>query len=179
MLVEVTDFVGEIALPFDMRNIKETKLCKFIDQYEPVWKRYALGYDFYKLFETALAGTPDARWVLLRDGGDWNYNGEVRRFGGVRPLIRAYVYYWYMRNEATITTYQGEKSSKSEHTTSASPTEKAAQQFNNMWLEMAETEGCLWGMLQLAQDDDGATLYPEFDLCRVDIDRFKTINPII
>lgn len=177
MLVEVTDFVGEIALPFDMRNIKETKLCKFIEQYEPIWLRSALGYDFYKLFAAALAGTPAARWVLLRDGGDWTYNGETRYFGGVRPLIRSFVYYYYMRNEATITTQQGEKKSKSEYADNSN-LDKAIQQWNKMSLGMGNSDEGLWDFLSYAEDEDGDKLFSEFEMDRVDVEKFRSQNPL-
>lgn len=157
MLTEVGDFEKyPYDLPFDVRNEREVRLCQCIEINEPWWMRYAFGDNFYILFRDGLAaGTPDQRWVNLRDGVEWAYNSKNYIFDGVRPLIRPYIFYHYLRSETSITTLQGQRQATSEHAEAISP----AYVMQARWSEMIEGICKMYDFLSLSGD------YPEWELC--------------
>jgi hypothetical protein len=55
-----------------------------------------LGYELYSEFETALAGTPAAKWTNLRDGATFeNDNGQTVNFEGVANMLIYLIYFEY------------------------------------------------------------------------------------
>lgn len=109
-LIDNTYFVGDIALP----NLNEitNSFDDVRDRYETEILKKLLGYQLYDEFITAIAGTPEQKWINLKDGVEFTfeYAGQTitQKWNGLInsdliSLISYYVYYMY-RNENLSTT---------------------------------------------------------------------------
>lgn len=159
----------EIALPLSPDGVKERKLCKFINKYQPRFLKKALGYNVMVLLDAGITSS-EQRWLDLMDGVDYTLNGVEEHFEGILPLVARYVYRYYMDHEATTITHTGEKREKSANAEIAIINSKAQR----MWSEMHEGMNSLWDFLQYRLDGDGERVYPEFDSSRIHINHFRT-----
>lgn len=94
--IDNTYFVNDIYLPTDECPDLQT----YIDTFEPEILIKILGYDLYKAYAAAIAGTPDAKWTDLRDGKDYTSGGIYYHWRGFKntvksSLIAYYVFYKY------------------------------------------------------------------------------------
>jgi hypothetical protein len=138
-LIDHTFFIGELNLPNTGNTEMQLRLNRFITKYEDRFLTELLGYDLYKQLKTGLiAITPDSKWTDIRDGADFTFNGLSYNWQGLvnddtkTSIIANYVYYWWMRNEATQTTAVGEVITKTENSTRISP----ATKMRSAWDEM-------------------------------------------
>lgn len=99
MIIAKTDFVDR---PFKIPNQNEAQdLESFIEDIE---ERIAmgtldecitlLGVELWREFESAVntSGTIEAKWLALRDGADYVYNGVTYRYNGWVDMIRPLIY---------------------------------------------------------------------------------------
>lgn len=144
MIVQPSDFKGMIVIPqvgsaintgVDTILPVNDVLNELITDKEPAVLSELLGFNFYRLFRDGLAvlPTPEQRWIDLRDGMEWQDGlGNYHKFKGVKPLIARYVYYWYLRQEATQTTGIGEAVNNAENARRTSPIQKQVTAWNEM-----------------------------------------------
>lgn len=153
---------GEINIPnIDRDEIGEV-VDLFIEKYELDFLTGVLGMDLYKDFIAGIAvTTPDQIWLDLLWGKDYEYSGRTYQWKGLvaKPRytipsldkdgdleiltpddqvfrmtspIAMYIYYNYVRNNATQTTVMGEVSAKTENAVNASPAHKMTKAWNEM-----------------------------------------------
>jgi hypothetical protein len=139
---------------------------------EKVYLTAVLGYPLYKAFIAGLAEvTPAAKWVALRDGKDFVYNGKTIRWNGFKDgttfqsPIANYVMSRYLNDKSIVTSGAGETSSKFENANAESPLTK----YVANWNEMVNANVVLYAYLTTSAD------YPEFDK-NIDLSFFKLIN---
>lgn len=148
-LIDHTFFVGELNIPNTHRPDVQERLLWFIKKYEPEFLNAVLGAPLYAAFQTGIAAAePEAVWTVLKNAlmhvdGDFKYS----------PIAN-YVYYWYMRDQATITTGVGEAKPNVDH---AAPAE-SAQKMVRAWNEMSAQVTSLHTLL-----NQSASLYPDLD----------------
>lgn len=157
MLTDSSYFVAELFLPNVTNNINLLNLI--IAKREAEWMNKVLGIAFYKLFRDGLAvSVPDARWVALRDGGMYAYNGIDGLWLGFNNDTKQsptanYCYYWYTRQNATQTTDGGETVAKMENSIPISNLTKQARAWNEM---------CDWQVNLVSYLLANQSTYPEF-----------------
>lgn len=163
-LIDASYFFGPLLIAQKSDSSVSSSLSSFIDQYEEELLTDLFGYELYKAYKTgiAVAPTPDAKWTSIRDGKEYtNRSGILTRWKGLKftdgaakkSLIANYVYWHWMRNEATATTGTGEKVANAQNASNASGYRKMVDAWNQMvrWN---------WELVEflLSHPDD----YPEF-----------------
>jgi hypothetical protein len=151
-LIDTSYFVGEINIPLGTRDEVTENLNLFISKYESQLLLKVLGYELFKAYTAGIAvGSPEQKWVDLRDGKEYTGNdGRIRKWVGFKDsanklsFIADYVYYWWMRNQATQTGGVGEVSTTTENAVRTSPAMKMAR----AWNEVHETVNQLMCFLQ-------------------------------
>lgn len=158
LLLKESDFRGEIDVPGTERSAVCEELARFITQYEPQFFDDALGIDLASDFYAAAAmDTIPAKWQLFIDGGTWSDTHSLinnlpvtRRIKGIRYCAARFVYWHYLRNDATLTAITGEVSQSAENASSVSGIQKQVTAWNNMSRELHE----LWLFLQYYKAGD-------------------------
>lgn len=162
-LIDRTYFIGEINLPNTNQPAVQENIDYLISKREPELLTQLFGYAMYKAFISGLQEDPvPQRWIDLRDGVVYtDTDGEERRWMGLvakvdepkESLIANYVYYWYMRKEATQTSGVGETVTKTENSVRISPVAKQVRAWNEM-------VGWIWEMFNFL--DAKQVDYPEY-----------------
>jgi len=156
--ITAASFIGEILIP----NVSGTgyaeianlaSLNVFIDKYEPLFLKELLGDDLYTAYAAGIAvtPTPEAKWTALKNKIFVNI--------GTSPAIvylspeANYIYFFFQRNQATVTLTNSEVQTKQENATVISPAQKMIDAWNSM---ANDTE--------LIRDwiNDNITDYPEY-----------------
>lgn len=120
-IIAPIDFKGERAIPQLEEKHNRDNVQWFIDKYEPKFLKELLGATLYSEFVAGLQADPiDPKWIELRDQTD------------LKTMLIDYVYYWYLRNWATITAGVGEVKGKSDNATQVSPAQKMVTSWNEM-----------------------------------------------
>jgi hypothetical protein len=178
-IIDQTYFVREILVAGIENPIISDPLCKFITEYEPRFLKKALGYEFYKLFNTALQSSPTSgRWYDLVVGADFYMGSTLYQWEGLKnttlkeSIIANYVYYYYMRDNITQTAILGEVKTNTENSSRVSANMKMVKAWNDMSRQVC----ILWDYLINKKDDNGNKVYPEFKTQDVDYCHFGTIN---
>lgn len=111
---------------------------RFIDRHEPKLLQDLLGYELYKNYKTGIDAS-DQKYIDIRDGKEYtNRAGKLAKWRGLKEpslkqsLIANYVYFQYIKNEASSTTGTGEKVAKAQNAADASPRYKLARAWNQM-----------------------------------------------
>lgn len=180
MITTAADFKDEIIIPFDYYGVTETAIDDFIAKYEPDFLQHALGAICYLAFEAAYAASiqdPDPvalpqKWADLLNGCNYTLNGKTYIWKGIKPLIRNYIYYWYVRDNETYTTPMGEARGKSQNAERVSYAVKMCR----AWNENNENLWRMWWMLRNRLEVDGTRMYPEYVADEVDCRFFYPIN---
>lgn len=175
-LIDRTYFIGEINLPNTNQTAVQENIDYLISKREPELLTQLFGYGMYKAFIAGLQEDPvPQRWIDLRDGVDYtDTDGEERHWMGLvakvdepkESLIANYVYYWFLRKEATQTSGVGETVTKTENSVRTSPVAKQVR----AWNEMVTWIGELFNFLQVKKAD-----YPEWK--PVDSCQWENLNP--
>lgn len=173
-LIDKTYFVGERNIPNTDQTAVEQRLNHFIAKYEAELLRLLLGYELYKDFTAGLLADPIlGKWISLRDGDEYTVDGILYKWDGLRnaatkqSMIADYVYYWWMRDKASITTGVGETAPQAENSTMVSPADKMCY----AWNEMVAGAGALYHFLENHPVD-----YPSWAYDYRDWMVFKPIN---
>lgn len=189
MLIDNTYFKGDIHIAGANGSDIQSKIDLFIDKYETEYLQLILGYDFYQLFMDGLAeNTVADRWTELLTGDTFtDCNGNTRKWYGLqqdvaatavnRSPIAQYVFFYYSRHNATVTTASGEVGVRWEKSVGVSPADKQIKAWNDM-VEMNRT---LYDYLQYKKVN-GALVYSEFSTAKVDCKAdglFTKINPLL
>lgn len=154
-LIDNTYFIIDISLPVDEIS---AELTSYITRFEKEILISSLGYDLYNQFATALAGTPDQKWVDLRDGKTYVVDGITKKWDGFintdkKSLIAYYVYFQYLRYSSSYMATSGVKVSNSENSINISPIIKQVDAYNSCVDMVNELdEFVLW-----SNDQDPAT----------------------
>jgi len=139
-LIDSTYFVYDINLPAGTYS----ELANVIARYEPEILKRLLGYELYK---DMVANPSDARWVAFISGVEYtvDYDGrdQIIKWNGLInndkiSLIAYYVYYWYLRNQASITNNVGEIKPSQENSFNAESVAKAM----NAYTRLIDLYGC-------------------------------------
>lgn len=150
-----------------------------IDTYEPEFLTKLFGYAMYKAYLAEVGA--DGRMQDLRDGKEYtNRYGVLDKWRGLkfvdgtgkRSMIANFVYYWWMRSNATATTGTGEKNIGSKNATSTDSVNKQV----TAWNEMVKYVNQFWEYLYAKQD-----VFPEYFnnwpiIKRDSIELYKPIN---
>lgn len=162
-IVTPSDFKGMIMLPQINAPVNigvsvefpvSADLQSLIDDKEPEVLTKLLGYSLYKAFIAGLAEDPiPQKWADLKNGAEYtDQRGNLQKYLGIKPIISRFVYYWYLRQQATQTTGVGESSNKTENAIRTSPNQKQATAWNDM---VKAVKSCY------AYLHDNVDLYPE------------------
>lgn len=128
-IIDETYFIGELNIP---GSADEETLTAFIEKYEKKFLTEVLGYQNYTAFTTGIANST-AIWISLRDGATYSMaNGMTYQWEDLKRAIACYVYFHWMRNEATQTTVIGESKAQAQNATNASPDFKLVRAWNEM-----------------------------------------------
>jgi len=128
-IIDNTYFITENNLPVDNINIQS-----FIDKHEPEILKKIFGYALYKDFIDGLAvlPTPDQKWLDLRDGSEYTYDGELNKYEGIQNIIADWVYYWITRSEKTTATDSGIKRANVMNMENTDPKSRQVYSYNEM-----------------------------------------------
>lgn len=140
-LIDYTYLDGKLTLGLTMDAASQQLITKYIDEYEPEFLLSLMGFSLNKLF----AANPNEQiYKDIKEGKEFiNMRGLPDKWPGLvytkgtvkKSPIANYVYYWYMRKQATSTTPSGEKKTKTQNAEDTSP----AVKMSSAWYEMKET----------------------------------------
>lgn len=140
-LIDKTYFVGELNIPGKADQSIGQRLDWFIEKYETELLEDLLGYDAYLSFTNDGAAE---RWTDLKNGKVYTYYTRTHKWKGLlnvdnqRSLIANYIYFHWMRDQATVTTTSGEKKTKAENSDNASASFKVIRAWNEMCEQIAQ-----------------------------------------
>lgn len=125
-------FIIDIALPVDE---VQNELNGFIARFEKEILIKCLGYDLYSAFITALSGTPDQKWVELRDGKEYTQDGVKVKWNGLintdkESLIAYYVYYKFLTSSSRFASSNGVKLINNENSVNIGPRQNQVYAYN-------------------------------------------------
>ncbi len=142
MLVTTSYFFGDIAIGQLNESYVKDVVQMLINSKEPDYMENILGYQLYKEFTNGISiPTPIQKWIDLRDGTEYtDTNGQIRKWQGLiktnslvhQSPIAYYIYYHYLRNEASINTGVGEAILQGQNGTTVSPIQKQVNAWNAM-----------------------------------------------
>lgn len=166
------------------QNVNVKKLNELIAKYERQYLKNILGYAFYKAFQSAMddeaeSETLATKWKELRDGGEYtDSTGVLRKWEGLinndlTSPIANYIYYWYLRKNASRTTVRGEKSDKQPTSDSSSSINKQVR----AWNEMVRMSCSLVDFL-LNKKEDGEKVYTDFKTEELTPEFYNLLEPI-
>lgn len=117
-IVQPSDFEGKFTLANTTEQYIMDLIQLCIDEREPEMLTKLLGAELYAdlLAGLAVTPTPDTKWTTLRDK--------------VFKSIKAYVYWFYMRENATSTTGNGETNAKTANADQTTPIDKMVDRWN-------------------------------------------------
>lgn len=163
-LIDETYFVGELNIPNTSTVAILERLHVFIEKYEQQFLQDLLGYELWKLLDTQITqeeenspATPLPRLDTLLNGSEYtDQAGKLRHWRGLvfndgtpRSPIANFVYWHWMKDQATQTTGLGEAATQAQNATLVSPTGKMIAAWNDMRKQIAH----LHYFLQSNQDD--------------------------
>lgn len=95
-ILTIDDFDGQFEMPSNSYTDSQIEL--YIANVQEDYLTDLLGHDLYNEFMTALAGTPDAKWTKLRDGDTYEDGEYLRKFKGIKEMLKYFTYFEYMRS---------------------------------------------------------------------------------
>lgn len=166
-LIDATYFTQQLVIP-NATNIA-ANLQRFIDEKEPEYLEWLLGYQLYNLADTN--NWVDQRYKDIKDGKAFTDRfGQMTKWKGLvftkgtakKSPIANYVYYWWLRDNWSVTTGAGEKKQQAENAVNSDFGEKMFR----AWNEMVE-----WGLNLREFLRLNLGVYPEYT------DPFRFLNP--
>jgi hypothetical protein len=161
--IDTTFFFGRLNVAQKSDATVSNNLQALINELEPVVLTSLMGYELYRDYKAGIAaGTPDAKWLAIRDGQEYtNRSLVLSKWNGLKftsgtankSLIANYVYWYWQQNEASNTTGTGEKIAANQNAVASSP----AQKMMTAWNEMVDMNFELIEFLMSNQD-----IYPQF-----------------
>jgi hypothetical protein len=150
MLLSKSYFFGQLMIAQLSQSTVEATLNAMIAKYEPIFLDCVLEptiVDEMMIAYNASIAAEDPvplipKWQKLLYGSAFvDSYGDSRRWNGLisdndalvkQSPIANYVYYWYMRDNASQTVGNGEKKNKSENAVDANPNHKMCRAWNEM-----------------------------------------------
>ncbi len=114
-ITEQEQFVGELSLILSQKCDEDPRLKYFIESYEPEILRDLLSDDFYNELQIQLDDPLTGDWTTLVNGGDFVYCGKSHHFKGLKYMTARYIYFYYQRDNATVTSSNAENQPKQEN----------------------------------------------------------------
>lgn len=134
-IITPADFKAENAIAQREQPAVAALIQDFIDKYEPLFLKKLLGIDLYDQFVAGLIPVPvdpptdpatfepiDPKWLYLRD--------ET----AIKPMLVNYIYYYYLRNQSTLSAGISEVKPKAENARPVSSVDKQVRAWNEMVL---------------------------------------------
>lgn len=193
-LLDTSYFEGDLILP--SISTLQAVYDNFIDDNEPDYLRCVLSPSLYDAFMAGLlAGdrsyfsdqfsdqflhSPlDERWVWIRDGHTFTYNGQTVKWDGMlytknnlkRSPIAYYIYYQIRKSTDTFVSPSGEQKGSSENASNVSAYAKMVRVWNKMVDENRDL-----AQLITSRDVNGNMYYPELVNNQVCCHLFEYLN---
>jgi hypothetical protein len=165
---------GELNIPGTSQAAIQENLDYFIAKYEQDYLLKAIGYPLLKLFNADAYPVPvTPRFIDLLNGADFTDKcGNLKHWIGLKvegqTPIANYIWWWYQRDNVTLSSSMGELKGKAENAGSASIVMKQYR----AWNEMSTITDLLREFLKYKTNDDATPAYPEFDckqICKDDL----------
>lgn len=148
MIVDRLYFRGLLQVENSNEQPVQGRLQYFIETFEPKFLRKLMGYDLYTSFEAGRIVTPTvpAIWTNLLTGSG-NYPGLVTTdaAGQKQSPIANYIYYWWLRDQATQNTALGQMIPAAQGGKRTNPMRK----MEDVWNEMIERVWQFWEYLDV------------------------------
>jgi|GEM_PF-4537575 len=142
-LIDISYFFNELKIAQKSQGEVSSLLNSYIGTYEPEYLGKILGNDFYELFKTGISNS-EQRFVTLKD------------MLLVKPSpIAAYVFFYYQRDNAIISTGAGDATTKTENAIRVPERSRQVRAWNIMAKGSSK-------MIRYLIDNKEA--YPEFDI---------------
>lgn len=164
MFVTASDFARkEYSIP-NLDSVINS-FNSFIERREKEALKSLLGLTLYDSFIDGLdEDYPEERWLALKNGARYMYNGKEYEWVGMKELLIPYVYSEWVANDETILTGVGTGQSKTENLKRLKPVKKISDAFND-YSEKAggccEYKNTLYGFLY--QEGQAGTFDNTFD----------------
>lgn len=139
-LIDTSYFYGDLSIAQITTEPVEASVKRFIALYETEVLTNLLGYELYKNYLAGVAANTQ-KYKDIRDGKEYTnragrltkWRGLVQKYGTEKfSPVANYVYFHWLRDQASTTTGTGEKSSNAQNATSVSPRYKMARAWNQM-----------------------------------------------
>lgn len=185
-LIDQSYFEKALAVPQKETAAVLAKLQAFIDQYEREYLERILGYELHKNFRTAFeaGGVLADKWKDLKEGKEFvGVNNHLTKWDGFvftqmdlkRSPIANYVFFQYLRHEASAFTPSGEVTPATQNASPANPLERQCR----IWNEMVGMNNKLFEFLYQNQDVYGEYFQGGFTAYYArNKNLFCTINPL-
>ena len=95
-ILTIDDFDGQFEMPSN--SYTDGQIDMYIEDVQEEQLTDLLGYDLYNEFMTALDATPDVKWTNLRDGDTYQDGEYLRKFKGIKEMLKYFTYFEYMRS---------------------------------------------------------------------------------
>ena len=95
-ILTIDDFDGQFEMPSN--SYTDAQIEMYIEDVQEEQLTDLLGYDLYNEFMTALDATPDVKWTNLRDGDTYQDGEYLRKFKGIKDMLKYFTYFEYMRS---------------------------------------------------------------------------------
>jgi hypothetical protein len=137
--VTPSDFKGMVMIPQVGASINtgteivtpvNVALEYIISEKEPEVLTNLFGYNLY--YALANGNINIERWDNLVNGTVYEIDGIKHFYPGLKQIIKKYVYYWWLRQEATQSTGVGESINKTENAVRTNPAQKQVTAWNDM-----------------------------------------------
>lgn len=165
-LIDETYFIGELSIPNVSNVAIAERLQFFIDKYEKQFLQELFGYELWKLLDIQITqeeenspATPLPRLSDLINGVEYTDNGGRLRMwdglisSGPKSPIANFVYWQWIKDQATQTTGLGEAATQAQNAVLVSPAVKMVSAWNDMSKQVVS----LWHFLNSSHEE-----YPEW-----------------
>ena len=116
----ISDFVDNVQI--SISPDEQTDFDKFLGRMQIEFLRKVLGTSFYNSFKAGIEATsPATIWTNLRDGVDYEYDGEEEHFDGIKLGLKYYSYVKWLQRNAFNYSSTGASVAKKENSQVVSP----------------------------------------------------------
>lgn len=139
-LIDTSYFFGELIIAQKSDSAVSSSLVLLIDELEPALLTDLMGYELKKLYDAGITGTVQ-KYIDIRDGKEYTTRaGILTKWKGLKftegtakkSLIANYVYWHWLKDQATVTTGTGEKVAANQNAVNTSPAVKMTRAWNQM-----------------------------------------------
>ena len=140
MIITSSYFIGERNIPNTLHDDVASILNNLISVHEVEYLNALLGYELNKLFTAGIGEViPEAKWTDLLNGVEFTArNGQLMKWTGFKNTttynspVADYVFYKWLKNNATQLASMGEVQTENENSTPVSSAHRMAKAWNNM-----------------------------------------------